>query len=73
MGYWLKLPKFCNCSETLLMQGYKVGHSAGLITHVTMKYGGSNMADNHKSRAFRNFNQKLWAIYRRCQNSVTAV
>ena len=47
MGYWLKLPKFCNCSETLHMQGYKVGHSSGLPTRVAMKYGGSNMADNH--------------------------
>ena len=52
MGYWLKLPKYCNCSKTLHMQGYKVVYSAGLATHVAMKYGGSNMADNHKSGAF---------------------
>ena len=55
------------------MQGYKVGHSAGLSIHVAMKYGGSNMADNRKSGTFWNFNHKLWAIYRSCQNSVTAV
>ena len=73
MGYWLKMPKFCNSSKKLHMQGYKVGHSASLPTHVAMKYGGSNMADNHKSEAFWNFSHKLWAIYRRCQNSVTAV
>ena len=54
MGYWLKLPKFCNCSKTLHvhMQGYKVGHSAGLSTYVAIKYGGSSMADNPKSRDF---------------------
>ena len=73
MGYWLKLPKFCNSSKTLRMQGYKMVHSAGLPIHVAMKYGGSNMADNHKSGAFWNFNHKLCAVYRRCQNSVTAV
>ena len=74
MGYWLKLPKFCNCSKTLHvhMQGYKVGHSAGLSTYVAIKYGGSSMADNPKSRAFWNFNHKLWAIYKSCQYSVTA-
>ena len=27
------------------MQGYKVGHSTDLPTHVAMRYGGSNMAD----------------------------
>ena len=27
------------------MQGYMVGHSTDLPTHVAMKYGGSNMAD----------------------------
>ena len=49
MGYWLKLIKFCNCSKTLHMQGLKVCHSAHLSTHVAMKYGRSNMADNRKS------------------------
>ena len=34
------------------MQGYKVGHSAGLPTHVAMKYGGSNMANNPKVGLF---------------------
>ena len=72
-GLLVEVAKFCNCSKTLHMQGYKMVHSAGLPTHVAMKYGGSNMADNHKSGAFWNFNHKLWAIYRRCQNSVTAV
>ena len=73
MGCWLKLPKFCNCSKKLHIQAYMVGHSADLPTHVAMKYGRSNMADNRKSGAFWNFNRELWAIYRSYQNSVTAV
>ena len=55
------------------MQGYMLGYSADLSTHVAMKYGGSNMADNRESGAFWNFNHELWAIHRSCQNSVTAV
>ena len=50
-----------------------VGHSADLPTHVAMKYGRSNVADNCKSGGFWNFNRELWAIYRSYQNSVTAV
>ena len=42
------------------MQGYKVGHSAGLPTHVAMKYGGSNMADNRKSGAFGILTTNYW-------------
>ena len=55
MGYWLKLSKFCNCSKTLHMQGFKVCHSAHLPTHVAMKYGRSNMADNRKSGGLLEF------------------
>ena len=55
------------------MQDYMGGHSADLLTHVAMKYGRSNMANNRKSAAFWNFNHELWAIYRSCQDSVTAV
>ena len=50
-----------------------VGHSVDLPTHVAMKYGRFNMADDCKSGAFWNFNHELWTIYRSCQNSVTAV
>ena len=50
-----------------------VDYSANLPTHVAMKYGGSNIADNHKRGAFWNFNHELWTIYRSCQNSVTTV
>ena len=34
------------------MQGYMMGHSAGLPTYVTMKYGGSNMADKWQKQCF---------------------
>ena len=50
-----------------------VGHSTDLPTHVAMKYGRSNITDYRKSGAFWNFNHELWAIYRSCQTSVTAV
>ena len=68
-----KLPKFCNCSEKLHMQGYKVGHSTDLHTHVAMKCGGSNMADKWQKECFFNFNHELWAIGSSCQNFATAV
>ena len=50
-GLLVEVAKFCHCSKKLHMQDYKVGHSAGLPTHVAMNYGRSNMADNHKSKA----------------------
>ena len=65
--------KFCDCSKKLHIKDFMVGHSADLPTHVARKYGRSDMADNRKSGAFWNFNHKLWAIYRSCQNPVTAV
>ena len=34
------------------MQGYMVGHSTDLPTHVAMKYGGSNMADKLQKNVF---------------------
>ena len=55
------------------MRGYMVSHGTDLPTHAAMKYGRSNIADNRKSGAFWHFNHELWAIYRSCQNSVTAV
>ena len=51
-----------------------VGHSTVRLTHVAMKYGGSNMADKWQKRCFfLNFNHELWAVGRSCQNSATAV
>ena len=52
MGYWLKFPKFCNCSKKLHMQVYMLSHSTNLPTHVAMKYGGSSMADKWQKRCF---------------------
>ena len=50
-----------------------VGHTANLVSHVVMKYGGSNVVDKWQKLCFFNFNHELWAIGRSCQNSATAV
>ena len=72
-GLLVKLPNFYNCSKKLHMQGYMMGHGAGLPTHVAMKYGRSNMANNGKNSVLWNFSHELWVIGRSCQNSATAV
>ena len=71
-GLFVEVAQILNCNKTLHMQGYKVGHSAGLPTHVAIKYGGSNMADNRKSGAFGILTIN-YGLFMKLPKSVTAV
>ena len=59
--------------KTIVMNYTWISHTADLLTHVAMKYGRSNVADDARKGIILNFNHELSAIDRSCQKSVTVV
>ena len=65
-----ELPKIWLYITKIILKGFILFHIAVLDGHVAMKNGGLNMAEKRKRAIFQNFQQRLSANGRSCQNFV---